>query len=229
MQPVNESISISKSCIRNESLYNGGYMNIAQNHQSSDLIYFDPKRKIALHNFTREIKKIKKEAARQKKTLIFFCIGSDRATGDCLGPLVGHMLLNAFSSTAHPNGLPRIYGTLHNPIHAMNLEANLEHVTHTFLRPYIVAIDASLGISEHIGYITLSSGPLVPGIGVQKKLPQVGDTSITGIINLSSANGHSTLQTTHLSTVIESASFIASGIMDAFLPIKKHVPGIQFL
>lgn len=197
-------------------------MNATFNHQTSELTYFNPEQKTALHNFTKQIKQIKKHTVKHRQTLIFFCIGSDRATGDCLGPLVGHMLLNAFSDTSHPNTLPRIYGTLQNPIHAMNLESSLNHITHAYSNPYIVAVDASLGISEHIGYITLSPGPLVPGIGVQKRLPLVGDTSITGIVNLSGVNGHSTLQTTHLSTVIESASFIANGILNAFLTTKKR-------
>ena len=33
--------------------------------------------------------------------------------------------------------------------------------------------------------MTLGSGPLKPGLGVKKKLPEVGDLHITGIVNSS--------------------------------------------
>ena len=38
-------------------------------------------------------------ASAGKRPLIFLCIGSDRATGDSLGPLVGHQLLTLFSQS----------------------------------------------------------------------------------------------------------------------------------
>lgn len=43
--------------------------------------------------------------------LVFLCIGSDRITGDSLGPLIGHRL-----SKEHLNRCS-IYGTLANPVH----------------------------------------------------------------------------------------------------------------
>ena len=52
------------------------------------LLYFDPSYKTALKDFTKEIRHLKKSVAKKQQTLVFFCIGSDRATGDCLGPLV---------------------------------------------------------------------------------------------------------------------------------------------
>jgi len=38
-----------------------------------------------------------------------------------------------------------------------------------FINPYIIAIDASLGRKDHVGLITLGTGPLRPGLGVNKK------------------------------------------------------------
>ena len=48
--------------------------------------------------------------------LIFLCIGSDRVTGDCLGPYIGHQL-----SQKEIHGV-YVYGTLCHPVHALNLE-----------------------------------------------------------------------------------------------------------
>ena len=49
-----------------------------------------------------------------EKTVVFLCIGTDRATGDALGPLVGSYLLK--------NGLENVYGTVDEPVHAEKFE-----------------------------------------------------------------------------------------------------------
>ena len=79
----------------------------------------------------------------------------------------------------------------------------------------IIAIDASLGVRSHLGYLTISKGALEPGLGVRKKLPPVGDISITGIVNSSGGFDHFNLQTTRLSTVVSMADAIVSGILMA--------------
>ena len=52
---------------------------------------------------------------------VVVCIGTDRAIGDALGPLVGTMLKN--SDFKYP-----VYGTLDNPIHALNIYESIEHI-----------------------------------------------------------------------------------------------------
>ena len=96
--------------------------------------------------------------------------------------------------------------------------------------PFIIAIDASLGVSEHIGFVTLGTGSLRPGIGVSRSLPAAGDIHITGIVNHSGSNNHLTLQTTKLLTVAELAGFITQGILNALhvrpslqSPQKRHL------
>ena len=44
--------------------------------------------------------------------LVFLCIGSDRVTGDCLGPYIGHQLLEHLNTDTH--GV-YVYGTLKKP------------------------------------------------------------------------------------------------------------------
>lgn len=45
---------------------------------------------------------------------IILCIGTDRSTGDALGPLVGHKLINSISKYNNVY----LYGTLDDPVHA---------------------------------------------------------------------------------------------------------------
>lgn len=160
-----------------------------------------------------------------KRPLVFLCIGSDRATGDSLGPLIGQRLSKDFLYTKKAV----VYGTLHQTVHAGNLVKTLADIYNRFENPYIIAIDASLGVPEHIGYVTLGDGSLHPGIGVSHDLPETGDIHITGIVNHSTRNNHFTLQTTKLFTVMELASFISDGILTALhvcsslqRPKKRH-------
>lgn len=142
----------------------------------------------------------------QGQTLVFLCIGSDRATGDSLGPIIGHKLSRQ-DKTHYV-----VYGTLEEPVHAKNLEATVESIYRRHRNPFIVAIDASLGCSAHIGYYTLGVGALKPGAGVGKELLSVGDLFITGIVNLSGLLDHMLLQTTRLHTVMALADRICLGI-----------------
>lgn len=152
------------------------------------------------------IEKKYKENPRVAGRLVFLCIGSDRATGDCLGPIVGYKL----KALKLPGC--SVYGTLEYPVHAKNLEETIDYIYTCHEDPLIVAIDASLGRSSHIGYFTLGEGPLKPGAGVDKELPDVGELYITGIVNLSGLLDHMLLQTTRLNVVMKLADQICGGI-----------------
>lgn len=145
---------------------------------------------------------------------VILCIGTDRATGDCLGPLVGEQLYDYHTRY-------RVYGTLSNPVHALNLCEVIHNIKKEYNNPYIIAVDASLGVSTHVGYVTLSDSPISPGKGVNKKLPAIGNISITGIVNVSGQKP-SILQNTRLYTVVQLANCIADSLkyaidyLDAF-------------
>ena len=106
-----------------------------------------------------------------------------------------------------------MYGTLSDPVHALNLEKSSELIGQLHPHALVIAIDASLGQKKHLGYVTIGNGALYPGAGVQKNLPPVGDIHITGIVNIAGMLEQLTLQTTRLSTVISLADAIADGIL----------------
>ena len=84
-------------------------------------------------------------------------------------------------------------------------------------------MDASLGTKNHIGYVTVGTGPLRPGLGVNKQLPDVGDLHITGIVNVSGSNDPMLLQTTRLSTVMNLADAIADGLLYCLSPMRSSL------
>lgn len=142
--------------------------------------------------------------------LTFVCIGTDRSTGDSLGPLVGTML--------QERGFSRVIGTLLEPCDA----DRLPQLAHLFASEAaegrtLVAIDACLGRPESVGAYLVSSGPLVPAQSVGKGFPPIGAYSIAAIVNANSPKPYWTLQTTSLYQVIGMAKDIA----DALTAIKN--------
>lgn len=164
--------------------------------------------------------------------VVIICIGTDRSTGDSLGPLIGTKLVEKRLTYFH------VYGTLDEPIHAVNLVEKLNEINHTYDNPFIIGIDASLGRMKNVGIVTIGEGPVKPGAGVNKELVSVGDIHITGIVNVSGFMEFFVLQNTRLSLVMKMAEVISGGIYLAeesyirrkelmnpsFSEIKKNLP-----
>lgn len=174
------------------------------------LYYFNTKDHYSVYDFSKRLLELVQNKIYKNKEIVLLCIGSDRATGDCLGPIVGYKL-----SSLQLNNIT-LYGTLEKPVHAKNLAETIDHICEYHPGALVIAIDASLGKSGHIGYITLGEGPLLPGAGVDKTLPPVGDIFITGIVNFSGMLDHMLLQTTRLNVVMILADYICSGIKYCF-------------
>lgn len=106
---------------------------------------------------------------------VFLCIGSEQHILDCFGPLIGTMVLEKA-----PDIL--LYGTLDMPLHAKNLVQKIEEIKNNHPEIITIAIDAAVGLEEDIGLIKFRTAPLLPGKALSKRLPAVGDLSITGIV-----------------------------------------------
>lgn len=140
--------------------------------------------------------------------LVLLCIGTDKITGDCLGPLVGSKLKQR--NFPYP-----LYGTLEKPLHAGNLTEQLPEISLAHPDSCTLAIDAAVGTPEHIGLVSLARQPLFPGKGVARPLCPVGNISITGIINEASASSEILLPYTSLYLVDKLAEYICEGIQAA--------------
>ena len=178
--------------------------------------YIREKKRTASNELAHVLKKCIGQIDRSWKEIIILCIGSDRITGDSLGPLIGQQLSRYRWKNIH------IYGTLDAPVHALNLESTLSGIKKRHPSALILAVDASLGSQKHIGYITAGIGPIHPGSGVHTNLPAVGDLYITGILNASGSFEHFLLQTTRLSFVVQMADTITDGILRTFSPVYER-------
>lgn len=145
------------------------------------------------------------------KTIIILCIGTDRSTGDSLGPLVGDKLKFLVRDKIH------VYGNLESPVHAKNLNETIKEINLKHKNNYIIAIDACLGSLQNVGKIIIENKPLHPGSAVNKSLPTVGDLSITGIVNISGTMEFMVLQNTRLFVVMQLAEVISRGVYHSIL------------
>lgn len=149
--------------------------------------------------------------AKEQRPIILLCIGTDRSTGDSLGPLVGDKL----------NFLIRdhifIYGNLESPIHAKNLCETINKIKSIYKNPYIIAVDACLGSLQSVGGIIIENKPIMPGAAMNKDLPPVGDLSITGVVNIAGSLEFMVLQNTRLYVVMHLADIISRGIYHSII------------
>lgn len=150
---------------------------------------------------------------------VIVCIGTDRSTGDSLGPLVGSRLQTLLSAESCP-----VYGTLEQPVHAVNLTETIASINRLYAQPFIIAVDACLGQLSSVGIVTVGLGPLKPGAGVNKTLPEVGDIHITGIVNVGGFMEYFVLQNTRLSVVMRMAECIAQSLSETILPLLQVSP-----
>ena len=193
--------------------------------------YFDTSKPNAACKIGVQLTELLLKTDRPLDDVIIICIGTDRSTGDSLGPIVGYKLSKALRKSGkkqQKNGIT-VYGTLSSPVHATNLESILSEIYFRHSKPFCIAVDASLGTQGHIGYVTVGTGPLKPGLGVNKQLPDVGDLHITGIVNLSGTNDPMLLQTKRLNVVMELADIIVTGLLYCLDPIHSvQKPHISF-
>lgn len=153
----------------------------------------------------------------KNRPIVIVCIGTDRSTGDALGPLIGTALLKYRSQHFH------LYGTLEEPVHAMNLEETLAEINRKFAHPFIIGIDACLGQVSSVGCIQVGEGPVRPGAGVNKELPPVGDIHVTGIVNVGGFMEYFVLQNTRLHLVMRMSDIIATSLFTA-IANHMHIP-----
>jgi putative sporulation protein YyaC len=137
--------------------------------------------------------------------VVFLCIGTDRSTGDALGPLVGTYLSGI--------GYDNVVGTVDDPTHAMNLAERLSEIP---AGKIVIAIDATLGQFSSVGTTSVYAGSIKPGAGVGKDLPSAGDYSITACVNVGGFMEYFVLQNTRLSVVMRLAKDITSAVVNTF-------------
>lgn len=88
---------------------------------------------------------------------IFFCVGTDKFIFDCIGPLTGSILKYNIPDL-------NVFGTLKNPITALNLNDSYNYVINNFPNNNILVIDAAISDSK-LNKTILYNEPASPAFG----------------------------------------------------------------
>ena len=108
---------------------------------------------------------------------IIVCIGSANVYGDSLGPRVG-------SALKELNFPLTVFGTMENPINAINFNEQYKLISSDCRDKKIIAIDASCGTLEELGCVKLKDKSIRVGRGLNKKIGLIGNYSLTGCVIL---------------------------------------------
>lgn len=193
-----------------------------KSYKKADFVEKNKKFKFALtdRDLILKIKEIIKKYNYEDLRPVFVCVGSDLVVGDCLGPLVGTMLKNI-------KGSPYVYGSLNMPVTAKEVNSVGKYMIKTHKKSFIIAIDAGVGIRSDVGKIVVSGSGLKPGLGVNKKLEDVGDLSIVGVVAEKTPNNTKLFNYTRLNLIYNMATAITEGLSAYLTYYKDKCRGIS--
>ena len=144
--------------------------------------------------------------------IVFLCVGTDRITGDCFGPLVGTKLKKIFQKDNYSN--INVYGSLDKNVNYNNIKSEIKEISKNAL---IIVIDAALSNKENIWKIFVSNNETILGNGLNKDKIQIGDISIKAVVgkdNKIARNNFKILQNISLNSIIGLANVVSEGIYE---------------
>lgn len=164
--------------------------------------------------FLKDFKDIFYNAIMQndKIGITFLCIGTDRITGDCFGPLVGSKLNELLQQNNFSN--INVYGSLEKNLNYESIQNIPKNIND---KSIIIVVDAALSKKENIGKIFVSKRRTILGKGLEKNKIEIGDISIKAVVakdyKIPKYN-FKALQNISLNGVITLSNIVAEGIFD---------------
>ena len=96
--------------------------------------------------------------------------------------VLGNISQNSY--VFEPDSSETSSGTMENPINGINFSKQCELILDTYKNKKIIAIDASCGSADELGFVCLKNKPIRVGRGLNKKIGSVGKYSLTGCVVL---------------------------------------------
>lgn len=166
-----------------------------------------------INDFEYIFNKIKNE--KEYVEIIFLCVGTDRITGDCFGPLVGSKLVELLKDYNYSN--INVYGSLKENLSYENINKVIENMNE---RSIVIVIDAALSKEENIGKIFVSNTRTILGKGLEKNKIEIGDISIKSVVakdyKIAKCN-FKALQNISLNGVMQLANIVSEGIFETII------------
>lgn len=143
--------------------------------------------------------------------VVCLCIGTDRATGDSFGPLVGYKLECLYKG----NNCVSVIGNLNETVNSSNINEIMNQIESTYENPFVIAIDSAISNYRNPGDIIVSSESVRLAAGLSRRVECIGDMSVKGVVARNSNNPRCNLnliQNTRLNLVMNMADIVATGI-----------------
>jgi putative sporulation protein YyaC len=142
------------------------------------------------------------EKRKNKPLPVVMCIGSDRVSGDLLGPAVGKKLVE-YNLRAY------VYGVTGRNINGANIDFYDGFIREVHKDSKVVAVDACLGAEKEIGKIKVGNRGVGAGHAVRKTGKRYGDIGIVGIVAENAEDNVMQLLSVEVSLVEELSARIA--------------------
>lgn len=155
-----------------------------------------------------------KVISKEKKEVIFLCIGTDKIIGDSFGPIVGHYLTQKKYT---------VYGTLENTVNGTNLNKYINEIYIKHKSPYIIVIDSALGERENINKIVVGKGGIIPGSALNKKNKSIGDLYINAVVGLNCNKNFEELRNAKLYNILNLSNTVVKSISKSICLKKDNV------
>jgi putative sporulation protein YyaC len=179
------------------------YSNIEENNMQNEL-------KKELNTLLKNEKKLNNYSK-----IIIICIGTDKITGDCFGPLVGTKLINMLEKYNFYN--INIYGSLEKNINYTNVQQLINNINNEHTNSCKIVIDSALSKKENIGKLFITNKKVSLGSGLKKEKLEIGDISITAVVGKDyqiPKYNFKALQNISLNVVMNLADIVANGIYE---------------
>jgi len=146
--------------------------------------------------------------------ILFLCIGTEKISGDALGPIVGTMLREKYK-LPYP-----VLGTEENPINGKNVGEYKRLIKERFPNHKVIAIDSAVGEEKDLWTIKIKEGGVRAGGALSPENEYFGEIGILAVV----AQKGNVLQNLMLSPypkVLALAERIALMIVKVFASVKN--------
>ncbi len=143
---------------------------------------------------------------------VILCVGSDKISGDSVGPLVGELLVNRFNLRCF------VYGVSGRSVNGKNLPEYIEFISRVHPDSPIIAVDACVSNCIPVGSIKVIGGGITPRRAVTNTANSVGDLGILGVVEKPSKDTLNTLMSVPLDNVLKISFKIAFMLYCALTP-----------
>lgn len=151
---------------------------------------------------------------RQKPVIL--CVGTQKVSGDMLGPMVGSILTEKYNINSY------VYGTLNNPVNGLNIEEYISFIKKIHSKSLIITVDAAMGLKNEVGLVKLKKDGIVAGAAFGRKKKTIG-IGLVGVVAEKDDNPINKLMTVKVSFVECLAEKIATVIDSSINSLKKYV------